>query len=312
MNSEFGTRNSGHLSENVTLLSFNRKHHSSADQDILTLTFFFLPHLHLRLISPSLKKKTPTAKSGRDRFCTHTVSFFFSLYPSVFVWDACEAGTLQSDGIDSAAHWKIPFICLVELCRHLSWVPLQNLSLSLCFKYLASAWHPATRWVKKKKAPRKTVSVKENEDKKRLEGGKTIDNHDVPEILELMVMTCTRLHRLHTRPGPISRLILSPDSLTSLGELPCSLAGVASQVLTRLRSDPSVSGPPLPSPPIPRAPCAGCTPSVVSSIKSRHSAICCWYYKQRPGQVFFSVVLHTKPQFGVKRGGGTHGLWRMD
>lgn len=52
------------------------------------------------------------------------------LFSSPFLFGiSCEVGTLQSRQIDSAADWKILFICLVELCRHLSWAPLQNLTL---------------------------------------------------------------------------------------------------------------------------------------------------------------------------------------
>lgn len=108
--------------------------------------------------------------------------------------------------------------------------------------------------------------MKENEDEKRLEGGKTIDNHDVPEILELTVMTRNRPHRLHTRPGRILRLIL----------LPCSQAGVASQVQTRLWTSA-----PLPSHP--------------SGSPRRLHSFCCAIH-QKPSRCYLLLILQTEAE----------------
>lgn len=56
-----------------------------------------------------------------------TPYLFFT--PSFCLGFLVKLAHFKSCRIDSAADWKLLFICLLELCRHLSWAPLQNLAL---------------------------------------------------------------------------------------------------------------------------------------------------------------------------------------
>ena len=93
------------------------------------------PALCLLLIRPINKAQAESLEGNRIMFSCRIQTSILSpgaphpILPLFLFGISCEVGTLQSRQIDSAAEWEIPFIRLLELCRHLSWAPLQNLAL---------------------------------------------------------------------------------------------------------------------------------------------------------------------------------------